>query len=388
MARSPRSRTGTHADTRADPRLIFAAALLALPLMQGALEAQTPSPTPGWYGIQANGFMSLGYTHNANDPANRLNAFRVFDEEVRTFNVDIAELVVQRAVAKPNDIGFRIDVTAGGTIPKKTRSYGLDWGESVDLQHAALSYIAPVGSGLRIDAGKFVTPLGMEVIEGYDGYNDHYSRSLLFNYAIPLTHTGVKVGYAFTPAVSLSLLAVNGWDNVRDNNDAKTFGASLALSPGGGVSGSVNYLAGGEQAENTSNLRQVVDVIVSWKATSRLTLGVNGDYGREDAASAIVDGESAVWRGIAGYAKAEVYGPWTLALRAERFEDLDGTRLGTGQAARIHELTITPAYRLGTHAAIRAEARFDRGNAAFFPGAGTQLKRGQQTFGINVVGWF
>jgi hypothetical protein len=34
--------------------------------------------------------------------------------------------------------------------------------------------------------------MGYELIEGYDGYNDNYSRSLLFNYAIPLTHTGVK----------------------------------------------------------------------------------------------------------------------------------------------------------------------------------------------------
>jgi hypothetical protein len=388
MARSPRTRTSSPSGPRATARLVLAAAFVALPLVPPTLDAQAPTPPPTWYGIQANGFMSVGYTHNANEPANRLNGFRVFDEKVRTFNVDIAELVVQRAVAKPNDVGFRIDVTAGGAIPKKTRSYGLDWGESVDLQHAALSYIAPIGSGLRIDAGKFVTPLGMEVIEGYDGYNDHYSRSLLFNYAIPLTHTGVKVGYAFTPAVSLSLLAVNGWDNVRDNNDAKTVGASLALAPGGGVSAFVHYLAGGEQAENTSNLRQVVDAVISWKATSRLTLGVNGDYGSEEAASAIVDGDNAVWRGIAGYAKADVYGPWTLAVRVERFEDLDGARLGTGQAARIHELTITPAFRFGTHAAVRAEARFDRGNAAYFQGSGTQLKRGQQTFGLNVVGWF
>ena len=37
----------------------------------------------------------------------------------------------------------------------------------------------------------------VEVIEGYDGWNDQYSRSLLFGYAIAFTHTGVKATYPF-----------------------------------------------------------------------------------------------------------------------------------------------------------------------------------------------
>ena len=46
-----------------------------------------------------------------------------------------------------------------------------------DIPEMYVSYIAPLGKGLRFDAGKFATHLGSEVIGGYDGYNDEFSRS-------------------------------------------------------------------------------------------------------------------------------------------------------------------------------------------------------------------
>ena len=59
-----------------------------------------------------------------------------------------------------------------------------------------LSYIAPLGKGLRFDAGKFATHMGSEVIGGYDGYNDEFSRGFIFGFGVPFTHTGVKATYA------------------------------------------------------------------------------------------------------------------------------------------------------------------------------------------------
>ena len=86
-------------------------------------------------------------------------------------------------------------------IPKVTRSTGLDAGD-LDVQQAYLSYNAPFGNGLQVDIGKFTTHLGYELIEGYDGYNDNYSRSFLFGYAIPFAHTGVRTSYSFGDRVS------------------------------------------------------------------------------------------------------------------------------------------------------------------------------------------
>ena len=104
---------------------------------------------------------------------------------------------MQIAASKPNDAGFRVDLATGNSIPQISKTQD-QTASQFDLQQAFASYIVPFGSGLRFDVGKYVTHMGYEVIEGYDGYNDNYSRSILFGYAIPFTHTGVKASYAFS----------------------------------------------------------------------------------------------------------------------------------------------------------------------------------------------
>src|SRR5205814_6258755 len=154
------------------------------------------------------------------------NSYRVFDFNDNSFNLDVAEVVVQIAPSKPNDAGFRVDFAAGNSIPQITKTQD-QTAAQFDLQQAFASYIAPIGSGLRIDVGKYVTHLGYELIEGYDGYNDNYSRSILFGFAIPFTHTGAKASYAFNSKIAGMAEVVKGWDLVHDNNGAKSVGAQL-----------------------------------------------------------------------------------------------------------------------------------------------------------------
>src|SRR6478609_729005 len=180
---------------------------------------------PKWFDeIAVNAFVSTAYEYNENRPTTGTTSYRVFDFIDNSFNLDVAELVVQIAPVKPNDAGFRVDFAAGNSIPQVTKSQDQAVAQ-FDLQQLFVSYIAPVGSGLRFDMGKYVTHMGYEVIEGYDGYNDNYSRSILFGYAIPFTHTGVKASYAFSSKVSGMIEVVNGWDLVHDNNRSKSVGA-------------------------------------------------------------------------------------------------------------------------------------------------------------------
>src|SRR5512135_1706739 len=125
---------------------------------------QAPSPAPAarpWYEeISVNAFLSASYSYNFNRPDSGTNQLRVFDFDDNTFKVDVAEIVLQKAVGKPGEAGFRVDVEAGSSIPRVSSSYGLLQGQDVDLQQAFVSWIAPVGSGLRLDAGKFITHFG------------------------------------------------------------------------------------------------------------------------------------------------------------------------------------------------------------------------------------
>lgn len=373
--------------------IVHGAALAAqAPLDSGrdtsAAARATPAPTslPPWLAdLQPDAFVSFGYTYNLNRPVDRQNELRVFDSDANTFDVDVAEFVLQKAVAKPGDAGFRVDLDVGGAIPEKSQSYGLSMGTGADLKQIMLSYVAPVGSGLRLDFGKTVTWLGYEAIDGYDGYNDNYSRSLLFNYAIPFTHTGVKATYAFNSVVTAMLSVTNGWDDVKDNNGGKSIGGQLAITPVAPVAIYLNYIGGPEKPDTNGYTRHMFDVVGTWKVVDALTVGVNGDYGIERGASLAVPGADAVWKGAAGYLRYALTKSLGLALRAETFHDVGGTRLGTGTSTTADEFTVTPSYRFTDHFLVRGDWRVDRASRPLFVKDAGQGTTRQSTLAMNAV---
>lgn len=371
------------------------ACLLVAPAVQGQSQppateaAPAPPASKPWYEeISVNGFISASYSYNFNKPASGLNTLRVFDFDDNSIKLDVAELVIQKAVAKPGDAGFRVDATAGGSLPRVTASSGLfrdpatGKAEDFDLQQAFVSWIAPVGNGLRLDAGKFVTPHGYELIEGYDGYNDNATRGFLFGYAVPFTHTGLKLTYAFSGQVAGSFLIVNGWDNVKDNNSSKTLGVSLALTPSPRVAVTANLISGPERTDNNSDPRTVLDLVSVFKATDSVTLGLNFDYGSEKGA--VAAGETATWWGVAGYFKTSLSPSFALAFRGEYFDDQDGARTGTAQ--QLKSLTLTPEFKLTPHLIFRSDLRVDFSDKNIFEAkAGEEPKKQQPTILLNAL---
>jgi hypothetical protein len=344
------------------------------------------SDAPWYERVSVNGFLSTHYEYNINRPASGLNGYRVFDTDHAAFVWDVAELSAQKLASEPGDAGFRIDLTAGSTIPRVAASYGLfrdtTTGEAqdFDMQQVYASYVVPVGRGLRIDAGKHCTHTGYEVIEGYDGYNGNASRSFLFGYAIPFTHTGLRMAYPFSDRISAQLFLVNGWDNARDNNAAKSAGFQLAVMPAGSLSVFLNGLSGPEQAGDDTDRRSVGDVVVVWKPIERVTVGFNYDYGWEQGASA--SGGDAIWSGAAGYARYGLGKRFSLALRAEEFNDRDGARTGTDQ--QLREVTLTPEFRVTGAFIVRGDVRLDGSSENVFERR-DGLTDAQSTVSVNLI---
>ena len=332
-----------------------------------ATPAPAPAPKPWYEEISVKGFVSGTYSYNTNRPASGTNQFRVFDFDDNTVKVDVAEVVLQKAVAGPGEAGFRIDAAAGGSIPRVSAAPGLfrdasGRAEDFDLQQAFVSYIAAVGSGLRFDAGKFVTHHGYEVIEGYDGYNDTATRSFLFGFAIPFTHTGVKAGYQFNDQLAAVVMLVNGWDVVKDNNRGKSLGAQLIFTPSKTVTVVANYMVGPERSDTNADPRNMVNVNAQWKVTDRAALAVDLAYGSEE--NAVTPGQTAMWNGIVGYARFGLSDSFALVLRGELFNDRHGAR--TGVAQKLKEITLTPELKVSSHFLIRADLRVDWSNHDVF----------------------
>lgn len=377
---------------------LFAFSALAVPVF-GQTPADPAPPPAGsavppdkpWYqDLSFNGLVSTSFVVNFNTPASRTNQFRVFDADDRSFTLDVLELVVQRAISSPGQFGFRADLAFGSSVPKVTAAAGLfrnDEGQAgdFDLQQAFASYIAPVGRGLRFDAGKFVTHIGYEVIEGYDGFNDNHSRSYLFGYAEPVSHTGVRLSYPFSGSVSGQFYLVNGWDNAKDNNRGKSLGFQLAVAPAPRVSVTANYLGGPEQTDTGDHLRHIVDLVASVKATQAVTLTANYDYGREaQVALAETAGggvKDVTWQGVAGYVRFALSPRTALIVRGEWFDDPQGAR--TAVVQRLTECTVTPELRLHPKFVLRGDLRRDHSNNPVFERHDGTFTASQVTLSVN-----
>jgi hypothetical protein len=304
-------------------------------------------------GVKLSGHLVTSVNYNFNEPDTDANNLRIFDQNANTFNFDLFELVVEKE-ALPQGVGFRVDLDYGD-VAESIGSSGLgSTTDEFDLQQAYISLNAPRGiGGLNFTIGKFVTLLGYEVIESKDNFNT--SRSFLFGYAIPFTHTGILANYSFNDNLDFSLGVVNGWDNVKDNNDAKTVLGRIGLSPYEDLSIGVTGIYGAEQDNDNGSQRGVVDLVATWEVSDKLTVGLNYDYGHQE--DALANGDNASWWGIAGYSRYQITDKWGWAIRGEFFDDDGGTRTGASQD--LWELTFTNEYKLYDNLLVRLEYRRD-----------------------------
>jgi hypothetical protein len=236
-----------------------------------------------------------------------------------------------------------------------------------------------------VDIGKFVTPHGAEVIETKDDWN--YSRGLLFSYAIPYYHFGMRARYAFNDKYSLSGLFVNGWNNVLDNNSGKTYGAGFGWNPNKKFGVTQNYMAGPEENASNNNLRQLSDTVITYSPTSRLSFIVNGDYGRGDRFTdplTKVLSHPVFWTGVAGYVKYAFTGTTAIATRYEYYDDHDGFTTGTLLATHFNEFTTTFEKLMAHHIISRFEFRRDVSNQPVFL-KGSDPVLGQNTLTAGLV---
>ena len=219
-------------------------------------------------------------------------------------------------------------------------------------------------------AGKFVTNAGAEVIAAPSNYN--YSRGILFGYAIPFTHTGVRAAYTASSTVGLELGVVNGWDNLHETNQAKTIEAQINWTPNSKFNLIANGYFGKERVGGLINFgpegdRSLIDLVGTYTFDSATSLVLNYDYGQQSGPSGwTLNGkDKAKWSGIAGYLHHSFNDKWSATLRVEHFEDTDGYRTGL-VGNKWDEGTLTVAYTPNATHEYRLEGRVDNSNNSVF----------------------
>jgi len=301
-------------------------------------------------GVSINGYIDASYTSLSgsgtfNDAASTPN--RVFDRERRSFNVNALDLTL--SALPPDGFGGMVNLTAGSDA-----NVMASVGTTADEFDVTQAYVHFASGGLMAIAGKYVTLSGAEVIKS--PANANFSRSILFGYAIPFTHTGVRAyftpgGSAVAPDGKWTLIAGlnNGWDVQSESKQATATDGSLAdgktleLGLSGNLTKSVAlavvYYSGNESAGALeTGKRDLLDIVATFNLTDNLSLVLN--YDKAEQAKALASG-AAKWNGTAGYVNYKLSDLWRVSLRAESFDDKDGVR--TGVAQKWKETTLTLA---------------------------------------------
>lgn len=318
-------------------RLAIGAMGASLSLSAGqAVASDSESDDNWWSDVTLSGYVEAGYTYNGAHPSDGLNFGHLFTDRADAVVLNQLSLTLERPLdpdkASEYQAGFKFQAMYGtdarythflgefDTITKDRAQF--------DIVEAYLNGHLPIltAGGVDVKIGQFVTMEGAEVIT--PAGNLFYSHSYIFNFGIPLKHTGLLTTTHLSPQIAVFLGVTTGVNTTfgmdGDNNGAPAFHGGIGLSLlNGGLSIAATTHIGPELprtavgVDPNSDLRYLNDITVIWKATERLTSTTDLNYIRDD-------GLKAEGWGVAQYFAYAINNWSTLGVRGEIWKDEDG----------------------------------------------------------------
>ena len=342
------------------------------------------SGLPGFLGqISIGGSLQASYLWNVNGPtagrnggmdgtnAGRNEAFYPLHPDSNSFALQAAWIDLEREIDEENRAGFRLEVAYGlaGELLGGIGNREIRDDSGFYIYEGYVQYLAPVGDGLTLEAGRFGTTIGSEYAN--DALNWNITQGSVYNLLEPLDHIGIIAEYTFGDSgFDASFGAMNGYlANDPDNNESKSILGHVGwendlLSIG------LNGIWGNEQAASSKNSSGVVNALFTIDPTERLSFWVNADYDWID-----LPGDPHAW-GVAAAGRFAFTDRTSLALRAEYATDSDNffgfvgfdpngdiidpdARSLALTDIRVWGITATLDHLLTDHLKIRGEVRYD-----------------------------
>ena len=321
---------------RLTPPAILAVACISL----GATVANAEdAPKGSWAStITWNAQIEAGITGNVASPANKLNFGQLLTDRSNEPLLNQGLFTVGRTI-DPKETGYDVGFKLQGMYGADARythfigilGTGLRARNQFDLVEANITAHLPwfTDGGVDVKAGSYSTPMGAETID--PSTNSFYSHSYIFNFGLPFKQSGAYATFHAFDALDLYFGVDTGVNTsffkAGDNNSslATMFGFGLNLMDGKLTVLALTH-AGSETASRTtpranSFMRYLNDVVITYKATDKLTLITELNYARDDF------GRAEAW-GVAQYGGYALTDTLTLNARAEVFRDSQGFFVG------------------------------------------------------------
>ncbi|GAB3635709.1 porin [Hymenobacter arcticus] len=169
---------------------------------------------------------------------------------------------------------------------------GLHAGSYVSANYAAedqvFKHIYEAYAGFRpfkkawLDLGIFGSHIGFESAISKDNWT--LTRSLMAENS-PYYESGARFTYEVDPKLTLMALVLNGWQNIRENNQAKSLGTQIQWKPSAKLLINSSTFYGNEQpTDSVIRRRYFHDFYITYAATERLSLAAVFDVGKQQSA--------------------------------------------------------------------------------------------------------
>ncbi|MBX7187623.1 MAG: porin [Vicinamibacteria bacterium] len=362
--------------------LILAGFLLCLgPALASAQDSKDPGPS-----ITLGAFVETYFSWNFNRPQSSLTAFRGFDARHDSFALSNAVLDTHWTAGAASG---RLALQTGDT---PDIYYGAE--ATSDIRHileATVAWKAPVGKGLTLDGGIFLSPIGPETILIKDNWT--WSRSTLF-FGLPFYHAGMRATYPVSDRWSVTGAVYNGWNNVTDTNGKKSVSVQGLYTKPDKITASLLYFGGAERprgAPEGQPWRNLFDAHITMAVSKALSLQAHADGGFEDTTF----GRSS-WRAAALAARVKANSWLYVAGRADILDEtIPGSSAGTASplffpTTRVRSLTATLDARPADRLSVRLEFRHDAAaDPIYFRGASAvSSAKSQSTVTFGLTAWF
>jgi hypothetical protein len=285
------------------------------------LRQKTTPVVPLWH---YGGFVDLGYSLGFNFPQNHLFRDRSTTPRVNELDLNMAGMYVRKDATEQSRWGMELMGHGGQDALNFAFGTNLPKLEGLDaLRHfgrANLSYLAPVGNGLTLQAGLFNSFIGYESLYAKDNFN--YTRAWIADYS-PYLMFGANAQYAFDDKWSRAVFVINEYFHSQNANSLPSYGAQVSYKPNTSWLLKQTVYYGPDQSDASLEFwRLVCDSIVEWKIHDDLTL--SGEYQLGTQQMAAVGNPRVFYMGAALPMRWHISGPWSVALRPEVYWDPNG----------------------------------------------------------------
>jgi hypothetical protein len=263
--------------------------------------------------IRIDAFLDTYFAYGFNRPFDRIRQFAT-------------------SPARFNDFAVNLAVLHGHYDAERVRaSLGLATGTYMEANYVAEpqlfqniyeAYVgANLGNNVWLDIGVFPSHIGFESAISF--LNPTYTRSLFAEFS-PYFETGVRLTVPTTDKFTITFLGLNGWQNIRETNNAKAGGLQLQYKVSDAVLLNYSSFLGNEAFDDSGELdpdpqlRFFHDFYVQAGIGDRFDLWALFDIGTQD-----LPGDDATWYSGGLIGRYEVNDRWAFALRGELYQDPD-----------------------------------------------------------------